>query len=685
MNRSLLIALIVIVGVIICCVLTVALTSAGIIYLAAGDSSFSWNIDSDLGPATATPMVIRPAQSPTPAVSGVNEAPVAADPPVTSETLQAVKDTIVPINDLIDLAERLGGVSDIPQTVPPPDNPYLVGAGNTFWLMNVDNNENFQVEMTLRFATDHAYFWVENGVNYDQDELEALALTFENDIYPTNRTFFGSEWSPGVDGDAHLYILYARDLGHNLAGYYSSADEFHPLAHEYSNAHETFVLNADNVGFGETYTYGVLAHEFQHMIHWYRDRNESSWLNEGFSELASFLNGYDAGGFDYLYTSNPDLQLNDWPNDPSKTSPHYGSSFMFVTYFLDRFGDTSTQALVAHPDNGMTSVDAVLLELNAQDALTGELIQADDLFSDWVVANFLHDPQVADGRYAYHNNDNVPSTIETETIDRCAGDPLTRDVHQYGVDYIRITCPGEHTIHFEGSIQVAIVPQDPHSGAYAFWSNKGDESDMTLTRNFDFRDHTGPLTLTFWTWYDLEEDYDYLYLETSTDGGETWEIVTTPSGTGEDPSGNSYGWAYNGLSGGDGRWIQETIDLSEFAGGQVQIRFEYVTDAAVNGEGLLLDDIAIPEIDYFSDFEADAGGWDAVGFVRIQNHIPQTYQLALISRGAATTVERITLNSNNSVDIAIEIAGDIDDVILVVTGTTRFTRQTAAYRFEISP
>ena len=63
------------------------------------------------------------------------------------------------------------------------------------------------------------------------------------------------------------------------------------------------------------YTYGVLAHEFQHMIHWYRDRNESSWINEGFSELSTLLNGLDPGGFDYIYTSNPDLQLTDWPND----------------------------------------------------------------------------------------------------------------------------------------------------------------------------------------------------------------------------------------------------------------------------------------------------------------------------------------------------------------------------------
>ena len=685
MNRSFLITLIVVVIVNICCLLSIVITSAGIFYLAFQESNFPWEIGSGSGTPTPTPVVIRSTPLPTIPVSGSDEIPIAITPPAMDETLQTLKDAVVPINDMINMAQRLGGITDIPQTLPPPDEPFLVGAGETFWLTNTDTNENFQVDMTLRYVTDHAYFWVENGQYYDEDDLAALALTFEQDIYPTNRTFFGSEWSPGIDGDPHLYILYARDLGNSLAGYYSSVDEFHPLAHEYSNAHETFVLNADNIDFGKSFTYSTLAHEFQHMIHWFRDRNEATWLNEGFSELAAFLNGYDAGGFEYLYASDPDIQLNDWPNDPSNTAPHYGSSFMFVTYFLDRFGETATQALVSHPDNGMTSIDAVLLEIDARDDLTGALIQADDLFSDWVVANYLQDAQIADGRYAYHNSENMPSSIETETIDKCTGDQITRDVHQYGVDYIRITCPGEHTIHFEGSFQVDLVPQNPYSGAYAFWSNKGDESDMTLTRSFDFLDHTGPLTLTFWTWYDLEEDYDYLYFETSSDGGETWQIVTTPSGTDEDTSGNSYGWAYNGLSGGDGRWIQESIDLSNFAGSQVQIRFEYVTDAAVNGEGFLLDDITIPEIDYFDDFEENDDGWHAAGFVRIQNIIPQTYRIALITRASETSVDIISLNSDISVDIPINITGDVDEVVLVISGTTRFTRQSAAYRFEIFP
>ena len=110
-----------------------------------------------------------------------------------------------------------------------------------------------------------------------------------------------------------------------------------------------------------------------------------------------------------------------------------------------------------------------------------------------------------------------------------------------------------------------------------------------------------------------------------------------------------------------------------------------MTDAAVNGEGLLLDDIAIPEIGYFNDFENDSDDWEAAGFVRIQNVLPQTYQLALISKGRETTVEYISLTADNSVEIPISIGGDVDEVILVVSGTTRYTRQLAAYRFGFAP
>jgi immune inhibitor A len=249
------------------------------------------------------------------------------------------------------------------------------------------------------------------------------------------------------------------------------------------------------------------------------------------------------------------------------------------------------------------------------------------------------------------------------------------------VDYIQIRCKGDFTLHFEGNQQVEVVPANPYSGSYAFYSNRGDESDMTLTRTFDFRGYSGQLTLTYWTWFDIEKDYDYLYLTSSLDGV-NWKILTTPSGTADDPSGNSYGWAYNGWSGEGLQWIQERVDISQFAGKEVQIRFEYVTDEGVYGDGFLLDDVAVPEIDYFTDFESDDGGWQASGFVRIQNVLPQTFRISLINFNGKTTVEKLMLSESNILDIPISID---DELILVISGTTRFTHQKATYQFSILP
>jgi len=115
----------------------------------------------------------------------------------------------------------------------------------------------------------------------------------------------------------------------------------------------------------------------------------------------------------------------------------------------------------------------------------------------------------------------------------------------------------------------------------------------------------------------------------------------------------------------------------------VWLRFEYVTDAAVNGEGLLVDDISVDAVNYFTDFETDDGGWEADGFVRIQNVLPQTYRLALIKTGDTTTVETIEVSADQSAEIPITIGGDVDSITLVVTGTTRFTRDVASYMIDI--
>jgi immune inhibitor A len=104
-----------------------------------------------------------------------------------------------------------------------------------------------------------------------------------------------------------------------------------------------------------------------------------------------------------------------------------------------------------------------------------------------------------------------------------------------------------------------------------------------------------------------------------------------------------------------------------------------VTDAAVNGEGFMVDDISIPEINYSTDFEADNGGWEGAGFVRVENILPQTFRLALIDKNGGTTVQTI----NVAPDQTAEINVDLSDATLVISGITPFTREDGHYTVTV--
>ncbi len=675
--------LIVILVVLIGCLVIAA---TGLAVLVFGVTPFWKTIHN---PATETPVtpeaVVTQEQLPTATEQAVTE-PTAEPTEAVSlagaqETFQTLADEIVPINNPIDLGERLGGKTDIPVTVPDNKAPYAIGAVKDFWVTNVDTNENFKITATLRYLGDNLYIWIQNGVDYNEGDLKDLGDTFDKEIYPIDREFFGSEWKPGIDDDPHIYMVYAGDLGFSLAGYFSSADELSPEAHEYSNAHEMFLINSDNVQLWESYIYGTLAHEFQHMIHWYTDKNEETWLNEGFSMLAELINNFDPGGFDYSYIANPDLQLTDWGGSVGSNGPHYGAAFLFTTYLLDRFGEDVTKAIVANPANGMESIDLVMQELNVTDPQTGKVITGKDIFADWVVANLLGDASVGDGRYAYGIYPSAPTAEPDPVITNCPTLPLDYGVSQFGVDYLQVDCAGDWTLDFTGKMEVSIIPTDAYSGKYFFWSNMGDESDMSLERSFDLTGVEAPVEMTYQTWYDLEEDYDYVFVSATTDG-ENWQILNSTSCTSEDPSGNSYGCGLNGKSDG---WQMETVDLSEYAGQTVTVRFDYVTDAAVNGIGMAIDDIRVDAINYFTDLESDDGGWKADGFVRIENSLPQTYRLSLVTYGDEITVTPLVLDENNHVSVSFSLGGDVNKVVLAISGTTDFTRQRAKYHIEVNP
>ncbi len=659
-----------------CCCLIIPLTGTA----AVVSSSLSTLRDSFFRPLTP---ILSPTEIFSPSTQAATPLPQLPADTRAEDSLAELGSTLVPIADPLTLAERLRGIPDPPRLIAETAAPVAVGTVNTYWGTNNDTDEQFQADLEMVYATDHVYFWVEKGLDVDIRDVRRLVDEFEDQSYPTNREFFGSEWTPGVDGDSHLYMAYMGGLGESVAGYFAPNDSLSPVVYRYSNGHEMFFLNADGLDLADSYASSTLAHEFQHMIHDNLDRNEESWMNEGFSELATVLNGYDAGGADYLFVQDMDIPLTFWP--PEVDPAHYGQAFLVMTYFLDRFGSDATKTLVAQATNGLDSIDKALAAAGQLDAQTGKPLVAEDFLLDWAVTMLLQDGSAGDGRYHYVSYPEAPAASINDAVWDCPSSPNSQTVNQYGVDFIEVDCAGEYRLTFEGQTYTSVVPADAYSGEYAYWSNRGDQSDMLLTRSFDLTDISGPIALDYRLWYEIENGWDYAYLVASADKGESWEVLKTPSGTDKDPFGNSFGWGYTGNSGGGsrGQWIQESVDLSQFAGQEVLLRFEYITDAAVNGEGLMVDDIRLDAVGYQSGFEADAGGWEPAGFVRLYNRLPQTYRLALVEFGEQTTVTEIPLDADQRGRMDLSLGGDVDRAVLVVMGTTRHTWQPAEYQYGI--
>jgi hypothetical protein len=229
---------------------------------------------------------------------------------------------------------------------------------------------------------------------------------------------------------------------------------------------------------------------------------------------------------------------------------------------------------------------------------------------------------------------------------------------------------------------VSVVPAQAHSGQTMWWANRADESDTRLTRTFDLSG-VSSATLNYWTWYFIEEGWDYGYVMVSTDGGATWTPLETTHTTTLNPHGNAYGPGYSGQS---GNWVQESIDLTPYAGQSIQVRFEYITDDAVTQPGFILDDISVPEIGYSEDFESGAGGWTSEGWLLTDNTLPQDFLVLLVQPGSpnAPVTRLVGPGAALQGEWDITVGGDYGDAVIVVAGLAPVTTEPADYRIELT-
>ncbi|MCB9435045.1 MAG: immune inhibitor A [Ardenticatenaceae bacterium] len=581
-------------------------------------------------------------------------------PDIAYDSLTAVSTATFPSSDPAQLASQFNH-TPLQRTARSQPMTYQVGDIATFWVTNNDTGEKRQISAELVYRSDALNLWLESGQR--GRGLAEAATRIEQQILPTNRTFFGREWQPGIDGDLRLNILHARQLGSNIAAAFYLSDEYTQTVNPFSNEREILYVNLDAVTINSDDYFAAVAHELQHLIQWHTDSNEDLWLNEGLSELAVHLNGLPTNR-ERAYVRQTDLPLTALSQEPEVAEGHYAAAFLFAAYFFDRFGAEATQALVRDGENGRFSLNTLL----APHALT-----FDDLFADWLVANYLNGIEQGHGVYQYQTIALPP--IKANTMPHSG----TASVNQYGADFWRIENDAPVTLQFTGSRQTPLINANPHSGQRVWATLPGDGSDQTLSRTFDLAG-LSEATFSFWTWYDIEEGWDYGYLALSSDNGRSWELLATANSQTDNPHGNSFGPGYTGSSGG---WVQQTAVLTPYAGQTVQLRFHYLTDGAVQGQGWLLDDIALPELGYHADFEQDNGGWEGAGFTHTGLVLPQQFiiqQLLLGENGVDIT--RLSLDNAQQGTWTLPLDSTTPQAVIIVSGATPVTRQPTAYTFE---
>jgi hypothetical protein len=176
----------------------------------------------------------------------------------------------------------------------------------------------------------------------------------------------------------------------------------------------------------------------------------------------------------------------------------------------------------------------------------------------------------------------------------------------------------------------------PHTGDYDVASLRGNSTYKRLSRTLSVP--AAGSSLSFWVARDTEPNWDYVFVEARTPGLDDWTTLPdlnehtsqdtgfscpfggwqaihphlahyqTAAADGCTPVGTTgEWWAATGSSGGWEEWV---VDLSGWAGGDVEVSLAYASDEVVQGEGVFVDDVVSSTGAGSTSFEEDADPFD---------------------------------------------------------------------------
>lgn len=168
------------------------------------------------------------------------------------------------------------------------------------------------------------------------------------------------------------------------------------------------------------------------------------------------------------------------------------------------------------------------------------------------------------------------------------------------------------------------------NGAYEWWGGNRDETNSEMTLLTPISLPASPTaTLSFNLAWDIEEQWDFLWVQVSNDNGLTWQTLSN----GDTTCGHSDSWigglngfpedlcaaGIGGFTGTNAAWpgfASESFDLSAYAGDSILVRFWYMTDWGTALSGPYVDDVLITAGDtmlFADDAEAGAANWEYLG------------------------------------------------------------------------
>ncbi|MFW5781888.1 MAG: hypothetical protein ACOCWO_01195 [Candidatus Muiribacteriaceae bacterium] len=246
---------------------------------------------------------------------------------------------------------------------------YSPGAGYEY-VYDFVTNEYISVEFERVFTGKHCETYVEVGsATGDEDLIQEISEEFDTNIYRVVTEAFGEPPMKRI----RLMFTDVRDFyNHGSQNYYGGY--FDPDLGE--SADSIFIDTYPSFVYADKEEIcGVVAHEFQHLIHHHYDRHEEKWLNEGMSELATYIYGVENDIHVENYISFPYISLSEWNN----TISDYGKVYLFFRYLVYRNGLPVLKKIIRNTQTGMNSLAEVL----GYDELR-------ELFTDWAAALCLN-------------------------------------------------------------------------------------------------------------------------------------------------------------------------------------------------------------------------------------------------------------------------------------------------------